>query len=325
LPFSKFPHWVAFDMQQVIKVKDVILAMRTAVPGNTFREFMIQGSMDGGVTWTDYPPAEGSYYIFEPIAEEKQTFSLPSVPEMRQIRIFAVSAHNQNFAVLGEIEVFGSYSDTEAPEWTLDYVNITGDKLKNTGPFERGPRSEELFTLSGGAQVRYSPKDWTVNDQAIRNGMVGDNADPDFKLPSMVFIAHSRVDLGFVTTITNAKAYQTIELEAGTYRFHGIAAGQHTPINGGGFNVGFIAAALGSDFPDTNVLSFAAADLFLPSSALVYNFYPSQNIVPPSVNQSISFVLTEKTTVSLGFVSSLQNTTGNTQVFIDSIQLWKLQ
>ncbi len=111
-PNRAYPHWIAFDMKTVIAVENVILTMRSANPTNTFKNFMIQGSMDG-VTWTDYPPADGSqYYNFKPLAEVPQTYTLEDIPEMQYIRIYMFNSNvtaspNNRYAVLAEFEVYG--------------------------------------------------------------------------------------------------------------------------------------------------------------------------------------------------------------------------
>ena len=102
-----YPHWIAFDMKRSIRVKQVILAVANAP--RTFKDFMIQGSMNG-VAWTDYPPADGSqYYYMKPVTGEKQTFTLAGVPEMQHIRIWCVNSHEQPYATLANLEVFGSF------------------------------------------------------------------------------------------------------------------------------------------------------------------------------------------------------------------------
>ena len=118
---NTFPHWLAVDLKNVFKVKQVILNTRSSIntmPG-TVRHFMIQGSLDGA-TWTDYPPEDGSeYYFFQPIGLFRQTFSLEHIlPEIQHIRLYMVDSHvdpavNANqcrYAIISEFEVFAAYT-----------------------------------------------------------------------------------------------------------------------------------------------------------------------------------------------------------------------
>jgi len=107
---NPYPHWLAYNMQKVVKVKYIRLTMRDANPNITFKDFRIEGSMNG-VDWTTYPPPNSQYYYFAPLPGISQTFTLEDAPEMQHVRIYCINSHSLDYAVLGEFEVLGTYPD----------------------------------------------------------------------------------------------------------------------------------------------------------------------------------------------------------------------
>ena len=106
-----------------------------------------------------------------------------------------------------------------------------------------------------------------------------------------------------IVEITNGKLYQTIvDLEAGTYSFDVTAF----------FNLEtqtYIVIASGNDLPDINDFD----------DVLGRNYIPAPISEDSPVDISTEFVLSEKSTVSLGFVSSI----GDGEVVISKVELWK--
>lgn len=101
LPAAAYPHWIAFDMIKPVVVDHVVLTMRTASPNNTFKDFYIEGSMDG-VDWTRY-----GTFVFKansPLIPQK--FIIEGSPTMKHIRVYCVNSHTNPYAVLAEFQVY---------------------------------------------------------------------------------------------------------------------------------------------------------------------------------------------------------------------------
>ena len=172
-------------------------------------------------------------------------------------------------------------------------AKVLTDVLKN---------AEMPFTTEGTANSfgLYTITDWTVTDNLAANGIVY----PDFGGGSLSIISWA----GYTSpTVTNAKIFQTVELEEGVYRFAVFGYSDYEP----GATVNYranIAAALGDDLPDSDDIG---------REALGY-----ATILPPmrGVEYFFEFTLTEKSNVSLGFVIT---TTGNTEMYFGKVELWK--
>ena len=140
---------------------------------------------------------------------------------------------------------------------------------------------------------------WTTNNAGGANGNV-DATTGGGRLLLWVWDSS-----GNLSTITNGKLYQTVTLEAGSYKFDAISDGS----NSSGYTV-YVVAATGSELPDiANIQSTLA----------------SQQIPTPftaGIRLSVEFTLTATTQVHLGFVGTL---TGQQQVYFDEVQLWKLR
>ena len=169
--------------------------------------------------------------------------------------------------------------------------NITNLVLKNT---------ESPFAITG-EQIGdcWLAADWTGNQAATQTGNVrlGANSwDPQYDLGFNGWWGH----------VTNAKLYQTVELEAGTYRYEvtGVLG------NGDGSFKYYITAALGDDLPDVdNVEQDALGFALLPEN------------IDRGTPYSFEFVLSQKSTVSLGFAV----TYGAAQAYFSKVELWKDQ
>ena len=165
--------------------------------------------------------------------------------------------------------------------------------LKNTAmPFSYGAQTySQYYTLS----------DWTLEgEDIIANGNVNTNLDSHLDIWVWDNIA------GVSPTITNGKIYQTIELEAGSYRFDAYSNGSY----GSGHAV-YVTAAAGTGLPntsdvETNTLGFARVSAGIAAGTLV----------------SCRFELTAKSYVSLGFVATMPNLT---QVYFQKVELWQLK
>jgi len=179
-----------------------------------------------------------------------------------------------------------------APTVELQYdpnLNLTS-MLKNTSfPFTMGN------VVTGNRW--YAIMDWITNPAVSVNGNVDTHAlfGGRLSLP-----ANTTSGVGQIS-ITNGKLYQSIELDAGTYSFDVV-------VNHNNATTTYIVANLGNDLPDIgNVAAQALAFTHLPEISLVDT---------PFVTE---FVLSEKSTVSLGFVTTIA--TG--QAVITKVELWR--
>ena len=182
------------------------------------------------------------------------------------------------------------------------WEDVTADYLLNTKPpFEYGDAYVSRFHLLW---------DWTVNEEGIGNG----NVDTWAGFPPNIGNV-----IGFITyiswpveSIVNGKMYQTVELDAGTYRFD-------VEIYGSAFGSDncYIVAALG-DMPDTeDLLSQALNYIQITPGISPWNtmYEPGDKPI-----DSIEFEISEKSTVSLGF---LVNMSGSMEIKFGVIKLWK--
>lgn len=183
-------------------------------------------------------------------------------------------------------------------------VNITAQVLKNTD----APFAHTGVDMCPGLPSRiYEIADWKTNDEAAANG----NVDTHATLLDGVLALWAYSPYTASNTIENGKLYQTVELEAGTYRFDAYLFGN---TNAQGNPKAYVVAALGNDLPDLNDTE---------QSALAFTLVPPPPL-PSGQNQQlfVEFVLTEKSTVSLGFVITCGATT---QLFFRKVELWWLR
>jgi len=178
-------------------------------------------------------------------------------------------------------------AEKRIPYWR----EITSQVLVNTQqPFAKGAMvfGGRYFAVTG----------WTANATAAANGNVDSGQGDLLTMWLWPGVSPS-------PNIVNGKIYQTVELEAGTYRFNAYSLGCYSS----GFSV-YVVAALGNDLPDV-------ADA---ENALGYAVVPSG--IASGTILSFEFTLTEKSTVSLGFVGNLND---QQQVYFGKVELWSKQ
>ena len=183
-----------------------------------------------------------------------------------------------------------------APAKQIRYeAKITANVLKNTvAPFARGAMMVN--------NRWFAALDWTANASAAING----NVDTHETLLHGVLGFWAGWGLGPAGSIENGKLYQTVELEAGTYRFEAyLFQNNQSPTKA------YVVAALGNDLPDTDDVE---------QTALAFTLVP--HIVPTNSNVklSVDFVLSEKSDVSLGFVITCGQPT---QVYFRRVELFR--
>ena len=170
--------------------------------------------------------------------------------------------------------------------------NITANVLKNTEmPFNiTGP-------LAWGTSY-YTVTDWLVNAANVNGSSSGGRGY------TLTMIAWSTAN---VTSFVNGKLYQTVELDAGIYRFDVFAYETSATINRA-----YVVAALGNELHDTDVIEQESLD-----------FAPVPTGVAAASNRQISvgFTLSEKSIVTLGFVASLNV---NEMIHFRRVELWQL-
>lgn len=93
-----YPHWLIIDMKEPVNVSSVELVYRQSV-FNSFKDFMIQGSLDGE-NWTTY-----GTFSFQTI-NDPQNFTLSGSPLIQYLRIYATTGYN-NYAHIAELSVYG--------------------------------------------------------------------------------------------------------------------------------------------------------------------------------------------------------------------------
>ena len=188
-----------------------------------------------------------------------------------------------------------------APKTMIPYwADITAHVLKNTvAPF--ATQGEQIVENRW-----FRAADWTANAAAAANG----NVDTNVSFLNGVLTLWGWSGLSPVTSIVNGKLYQTVELEAGEYRFDAFLFGNTQT---GGNPRAYVVAASGNDLPDTNNVGHVAlASTAVPPPPIATN---------SNLQLSVDFVLSEKSNVSLGFVITCG---APTQVSFRKVELWKL-
>jgi len=179
-----------------------------------------------------------------------------------------------------------------APKVELKYdtkLNLTA-MLKNTSmPFARG--NHVL------ASRWYEVLDWKTNPAGSANGNVDIHQVFFYGLLSLP--ANGAV--GQPGSMINGKLWQTVELDAGTYSFDVVA---HHNLN----TTTYIVVALGDDLPDIDNVT---------TQSLRYTYIPITS--QTDILLVTEFVLTEKSTVSLGFVTTITNG----QCLFKQVELWR--
>ena len=170
------------------------------------------------------------------------------------------------------------------------YGNITY-LLQNTEfPFTRGDlvHSNRYYEAPG----------WIVNPEAAVNGNVDINRGNTLLM--IAWGGHPSLN------VINGKLYQTVELEAGSYRFIASINESTNTITSV-----YTVVALGNDLPDV-------ADL--EAQALAIASVPAGIATGAVQILTLEFELSEKSFVSLGFVANL---TADQQVHFRKVELWK--
>ena len=182
-----------------------------------------------------------------------------------------------------------------------NYRNITGQVLKNA----REPFEYETMVLNN---RWYMAPDWTANAAAAQNGVVDIN--PGGTNSNICLTIWTWGGLSPASSITNGKLYQTVELEAGSYRLQAVCFN-----NIGASWEAYLVAALGNELPDIGNVS-GENSFAIPIERV------TTDVQRPSDDQTVSlyFYISEKSTVSLGFVASIN---GNSQLIIRSVELWE--
>lgn len=225
--------------------------------------------------------------------------------------IFAVTAQAKFYVyksngstVEYSIDQVDSISLTEpAPK---EWVDITSDVLSNTSaPFAHG--ASPVITLSDG--TLYAVTDWTANSEASKNGNVFYRPSDNFFDGHLGFVYWVE---GYVGNIVNGKIYQTVNLDAGAYRFtaelRNCEGWGSQPIDV------YVVAAWENDLPDIDqVEQYAISSTKIP-------WDPSNPWgLPTNTPYTIEFNLDTPSQVSLGFVG----TVGGGQATFTSVKLEK--
>jgi len=148
--------------------------------------------------------------------------------------------------------------------------------------------------------------DWTVNDAAAPSGNVYDNiGEPTNAFNgSLSMVGYSSWPAG---TYANGKLYQTVELERGTYKFSAFV------FRSIGTYKAYVVAASGNDLPDTDDAEQDALDCVSIHTGIQFD---------DNTELFVEFTLSEKSTVSLGFVVSF---TGQGEFYFNKVELWQTE
>ena len=180
------------------------------------------------------------------------------------------------------------------------HEDITAQKLTNYAmPFKH----KAAAIIDQGAMWNYDVDGgWLYNTVGGTNGVVFANADGSYNCTLSMSVWSGA---GFpVENMVNGKLYQTVELEAGSYKFTANIFAVW-----GELNSSYVVAASGSGLPDIGALNSALGSKQIPAE--------NGEGLPPV---TVEFTLSAKTTVSLGFVANITNA----EFHISSVQLlWK--
>ena len=247
-------------------------------------------SVTASRAWTPHIP-QGAEWITVKSKSETQAVFAVAQNTSEQVR-----STNIVFK-LDENNIQESFSLTQQ---TWHNITHEAGMLQNVKkPFATGNH----FVVISGSPRYFEALHWTTNAQALANGNI-DIVDGGSHLLFWTWDA-----LG--PAITNGKLYQTVTLEAGSYKFDVVSDGN--PNLGAEPNLApaYVVAATGAELPDIANIQ----------SALV-----SQRILPTQFTEgarlSIEFTLTATTQVHLGFVVTVS---GRQQIYFNEVQLWELR
>jgi len=180
------------------------------------------------------------------------------------------------------------------------YADVTS-VLKNTQyPFTTG----DVIEISNNRL--FMAADWLTNAAGGANGNVDTHVNFGGRLGIWGQVGNAIYPLPLVE---NGKLYQTVELEAGIYRFNVVIFRSGNSIMPPEI---YIAANSGNDLPDTNEIE---------QTALGFISVPNVT-VNADIPYFLEFALSAKSDVSLGFVVTTQES-GSTQFFVTNVGLWK--
>lgn len=233
--------------------------------------------------------------------------SVTEITDFKSLAVYYSTTYRPHMAI----------DEFPAPPMLLSYsANITA-MLKNTKyPFAHDTDPVPAPDLS---DTRWYPiLDWTLNEQGKQNGNV--DSHPTFGT-RMCFPANGS---GNATPqqqrITNGKMYQTIELEAGTYKFS-VLVFHKTSLDF------YVVVSEGDGLPDSGGTSNVVGDIADQSLGFVQIPFSTQivyNAVPPAATApqtfEVGFTLNQKTTVSMGMVANVHNA----QIIISQVELWRM-
>jgi len=188
------------------------------------------------------------------------------------------------------------------------FGEITADVLKNyQAPFNIVGEepvwwfySEDPSTDMGA----YKIADWKTNTEGGKNGNVFKGAEGS-EMDYIMSMSAWDADFYPGATITNGKLYQTFDLDAGNYSVSVV-------IHLYSYANSFLAVAVGEDLP--NIADLEEQSL---NYVLVPEFYAGPGNL--DFEFSMNFTLTEKSTVSLGFVANCMDN----EFFIKEIALFR--
>ena len=149
----------------------------------------------------------------------------------------------------------------------------------------------------------YEAVGWIANAVAAVNGNIDNFKGAGYSLSMLTWAGYSPSP-----SITNGKLYQTVELEAGVYKFD---AALYTTSDG--VSRAYVVAALGNDLPDVDNVAQETFS-FMPVPAGIEASAASKPVL------SVEFTLSRKSFVSLGFVANIAS---NQEMLIRRVELWE--
>lgn len=234
-----------------------------------------QGSLN--ITWNEISPTEAGVRLdYTDVQGVSRTMWVDKSETATSIPNFKLGG--QLFYTTFHKPVPEAIDMFQAPTTRIPYTANLTHLLKNTQkPFATGDMVLD--------DRWYTALNWSANEVAAGNGNVDNGNGYELCLAAWRG-THPNVPL------ENGKLYQTVELEAATYTFEAFIVLGPANVTVGS---GYVVANLGNGLPDMHDVAGQALGYtpILPGTA--------------NVNLSVQFVLTQKSTVSLGFVANLDH------------------
>jgi len=238
------------------------------------------------IEWHDAGSTEvGVKLVFTDVDGNSRTMEIPSTETVTTIPDFK----------LGEPVYCSTMHEPEpmmvdrlyAPAIAIPYtVNITKRMTNTEYPFRMG----DFVNANNWELV-----EWIVNEEAAINGCI-DNYEGRALLSYVAWDDYPQ------SVMNNGKIYQTIELEAGSYRFDAT----HTGVWHYDWAAVYLTVALGTTLPDVENISTALGSFPVTASGNTETL-------------SVNFNVPQKSLVSLGFVMSGHNI----QSLWNKVELWQ--